>query len=44
MRDVRVRTLDRRFDRGHILAQLFGREDAGSLRAIVHFGLPASRR
>jgi hypothetical protein len=31
MRDVRVRTLDRRFDRGHILAQLFGREGRGLL-------------
>jgi len=32
MRDVRVRTLDRRFDRGYILAQLFGGEGRGLLR------------
>jgi hypothetical protein len=32
MGDVRVRTLDRRFDRGHILEQLFGREYRGLLR------------
>jgi hypothetical protein len=32
VRDVRVRTLDRPFDRDHILAQLFGCEGRGRLR------------